>query len=115
MKTAVRAICSCYSVLLILYPRRLRDSYGWEMVEVFRQQLLDSFETAGMTGALRTTAGAMGELVTIGIPSRLKSEVLAVFALAVSISLTMFYTLWVILYDPDVLDPLMRRLGLYCH
>src|SRR5437899_1030700 len=44
-----------------------------------------------------------------------RSEVLAVFALAVSISLTMLYTLWVILYDPDVLDPLMRRLGLYCH
>jgi hypothetical protein len=84
------------------------------MVEVLRQQLLDDFETAGMLSALRAAGGAMGEVVTIGIPSRLKSETLAVFALAVCTSYAMLYALSVILYHPDVLDPLMRRLGVTC-
>lgn len=115
MTTAVRAICSFYSGLLILYPRRLREVYGREMVEVFRQQLVDSFETAGIPGALRTTSGALTELVTIGIPCRLKGDAVPVFASAVTISFVAWYALSVILFHPDVLDPLMRRLGVHCH
>ncbi len=114
MLTVVRVICACYSLLLVLYPRGLRDSYGKEMVEVLRQQLLDSFEAAGMWGDLRTAGSAMGELVTIGIPSRLKNEMFAVFALAICTSFAMLYALSLILHDPDVLKSLMRRLGVHC-
>lgn len=115
MKTAVRAICSLYSGLLILYPRRLRELYGREMVEVFREQLVDSVENAGIPGVLRTTSGALAELVTIGIPCTLKGDIVPVFASAVTISFVALYALSVILHRPDVLDPLMRRLGVHCH
>ena len=40
MHTFVRVICACYSALLILHSRRLREAYGQEMVDVLREQML---------------------------------------------------------------------------
>jgi hypothetical protein len=114
MNTIVNAVCACYSLLLIVYPRALRDSYGAEMVETLRQQLLDGFESAGVAGAFRAAARAFLELGTIAIPSRLKDQAVAVFPLAICTSFAMLYTLTLALHQPDIFDPLMRRLGLQC-
>ena len=114
MNTIVAAICSCYSFLLVLYPRRLRDKFGSDMVAMLRQQLLDGFEAEGLPGTVRAAGGAFGELVTIGIPSTLKNETLAIFPMAICTSFVMLYSLSAVLYEPDILDPLMRRLGLQC-
>jgi hypothetical protein len=114
MNTIVGAICACYSFLLVLYPRSLRDAYASEMVDTLRRHLLDSFTAAGVLGISRATCEAFCELVVIGVPSRLNQAAFAVFSLAISTSFATLYTLAMVLHNPDVLDPLMRRLGLQC-
>jgi hypothetical protein len=44
----------------------------------------------------------------------LKDQAVAVFPLAICTSFAMLYTLTLALHQPDIFDPLMRRLGLQC-
>ena len=110
MHTFIRVMCACYRILLRLYRRRLREAYGVEMVSVLREQMLDTLHTSGSTGALRAAGGALCELVTIAIPSRLNSEGVAVTSLAVCTSYGMLFALYRVVLNQDVLDPWMRSL-----
>lgn len=114
MHMFVRVMCSCYSGLLILHNRRLREAYGQEMVDVLRKQMLDALETNGRTGPVLPAARAVGELITIAIPSRLNQKGLAVISAAVCTSFSLLFALCRVLLDQDVLDPWMRTIGLQC-
>jgi hypothetical protein len=108
MRSVTGLICACYSLLLILYPRALRDAYGREMVGVMREQILDGGEGWAV---LR----AFAEVVTIGIPARLRNDVSAAAPLAVCTSTAVFYGLLFVLHDTGPLDAFMRRwLGVQC-
>jgi hypothetical protein len=52
-----------YSVILALYPRRLRREFGQEMVEVFSEQLRDARQIDGSLGELKLWACVAGETV----------------------------------------------------
>lgn len=114
MHTFVRVICTCYSALLILHNRRLREAYSQEMVDVLREQMLDALDTNGRTGPLVPAVRAVGELITIAIPSRLNQQGLAVVSAAVCTSFLLVVGLWHVVLNQDVLDPWMRTIGLQC-
>lgn len=113
MHSVIRVMCVCYSILLMLYTRRLRDVYGQEMVDVLREQMLEALQTSGRAGLLRPAGRAVGELVTIAVPSRLNKD-FAVISLAACTSSGMLFALCRVLLNQDILDPWMRVIGLQC-
>lgn len=114
MHTVIRMMCACYSVLLVLYERRLRDVYGAEMVNVLREQMIETCHTSGITAPLRVGGRAFWELATLAVPSRLNTEQFAVFSFAACASFGMLFALCRIVLNPDILDPWMRIVGLQC-
>jgi hypothetical protein len=114
MHTFVRVMCTCYSALLILHNPRLRKAYSQEMVDVLREQMLDALDTNGRTGPLLPAARAVGELITIAIPSRLNQKDLAVISAAAGTSFALLFALCRVLLNQDILDPWMRTIGLQC-
>ncbi len=114
MHAFVRMFCACYAALLILHSRRLRDAYGQEMVDVLRDQMLDALNADGKTGPLLPAGRALGELITIAVPSRLNQEGLAVISVAACTSFGLLFALCRVLLNQDILDPWMRTIGLQC-
>jgi hypothetical protein len=114
MQTFIRLMCAGYSVLLLLYARRLRDAYGQEMVAFLREQMLETLDREGPAGPLRPAGRALYELVTVALPSRLNTEGAAIFSLAVCGSFGILFALCQVVLDQDILDPWMRSLGLQC-
>ncbi len=115
MGALIRIACKCYSVLLTLYPRKLRDSYGTEMVDVLRQQLLDAFERNGAARVFRAGGTAVSELFTIAIPLTLTNEAFVTRTVSLATSSLIFLALLFALHNPQALDDLMRRLlGVHC-
>ena len=114
MDRTIRLLCACYSILLVLHTRRLRDAYGAEMAAVLREQMIDELYTNGAMDALRAAGKAFCELVTIAVPARLNQERVAAFSLAICISVGLFAGMYRIFPDQDVLDPWMRAVGLQC-
>jgi hypothetical protein len=114
MHMFVRVFCACYSALLILHSRRLRDAYGQEMVDVLRYQMLDALNAKGNTGPLLPAGRALGELFTIAIPSRLNQKRLAVVSAALCTSFALLFALCRVVLNQDILDPWMSTIGLQC-
>jgi hypothetical protein len=84
------------------------------MVSVLREQMLETLQTSGTMGPLRTAGRAVLELATVAIPSRLNSEGFAVISVASCASFWMLFALYRVVLNQDVLDPWMRSLRLLC-
>jgi hypothetical protein len=62
-----------YELLLNVYPRELRSRFATDMVEVFEDFLAEAALERGAVGIVSLWCTAVWELVSIGVPSRLKS------------------------------------------
>ncbi len=62
-----------YELLLHVYPRELRSRFGADMVEVFEDLLTEATREGGAVGIASLWCTAVWELVSIGVPSRVKS------------------------------------------
>lgn len=74
MPKTLQYVLSCYRALLWLYPRDLRHAYGNDMADVFKQLLWTEWTRRGMRGVVVAGRRAIGEVLTIAIPSQLASD-----------------------------------------
>ena len=93
----IRASCFLYKRLLILYPRRLREQFTVQMVEVFEDSLLDLPPHRPALAFISLWRTALWELASVGIVSRLQDSFLIATAVSVLLSslLTWFF-FWVV-------------------
>jgi hypothetical protein len=59
-----------YSLFLALYPAELRNAFGAEMIQVFGEDLEDSYRTRGFPGAARVWYRSLKELFHVALPAR---------------------------------------------
>jgi hypothetical protein len=74
MPKTLQYFLSCYRALLWLYPRDLRHAYGNDMADVFKQLLWTEWTSRGMRGVAAAGRRAIGEVITVAIPSHLVSD-----------------------------------------
>jgi len=110
----IRWLAWMYSVLILFHDRKLRECYGEDMLAVFREQVDESLRAEGLVGALRDTGRAYGEVATVALPARLRSDAVVVVSLTVVLSIATWMGLCKVLLDPDVLNPFLRKVGLQC-
>jgi len=67
-----------YSLFLALYPAWLRNTYGAEMIQVFGEDLEDSYRTRGLPGAAAVWYRSLKELIRIALPARAAKREIAV-------------------------------------
>ena len=70
MQVLLRCCWRVYDVSLCVYPLALRESFGADMSEAFRQQTLDAWREGGWPVLLRVLSCAVEELVTEAFPAR---------------------------------------------
>lgn len=61
-----------YGALLRLYPSTLREQFGDEMIEVFRDQMRDACERDGWVGRMGVWGCVGGEIFCTALSSRLQ-------------------------------------------
>jgi hypothetical protein len=74
MPKTLEYVVSCYRVLLWLYPPDLRQAYGNDMADVFKQLLWAEWTSRGIRGVAVAGRRAIGEVFTIAIPRQLVSD-----------------------------------------
>jgi len=58
-----------YSLFLALYPAELRNTFGAEMIQVFGEDLEDSYEAHGFLGAAIVWCRSLKELFRVALPA----------------------------------------------
>jgi hypothetical protein len=74
MPKTLQYVLSCYRALLWLYPPDLRQAYGNDMADVFKQLLWAEWTSRGMRGVASAGRRAIGEVFTIAIPGQFVSD-----------------------------------------
>jgi hypothetical protein len=101
-----------YCRLLVYYPEDLRRDYGYEMIQVFAEDLDCARRDAGLPGMLRIWRFAVGEFIRFALPGRLATPTFRVPAIAsavfVSIMAAQVSVLW--RHAPGV-PPFFHTLG----
>jgi hypothetical protein len=92
-------VLTCYRALLWLYPRDFRVTYGYDMADVFQQQLCAEWTRRGMRGVLATGSYAIGEIFTIALPGQLLNERMIAPCLSLPITSAIFMTLLAFMRD----------------
>lgn len=84
-----------YVWLLVLYPARLRSSFGAEMADVFAEQLSGAWKLERFSGLARVWSSAAEELVLVALPAQLSFGMLRTCALSLLSTAAVFYLiLW---------------------
>jgi hypothetical protein len=69
-------------VLLLFYPRELRDRYSGEMRRVFLEQLRDEWKRSGTAGAARAVFKAIWEVIIVAAPLQMRNPSIIAAALS---------------------------------
>jgi hypothetical protein len=93
MPAALRASCFAYRMLLVLYPAELRQRFGEEMIEVFRDQFRDQWMRRPI-GCMRVAFVACREIFSVALPSQLQSSVVIAATLSFMSSSALFLGLF---------------------
>jgi hypothetical protein len=93
LKTVVRTSCRVYGVLLPLYPSMLRSEFGFEMADVFEQQMQEECKRDGLYGAARVWFDVLSELIQSPAQRAFQWQTIAVSIASVLTTLVLFETL----------------------
>lgn len=74
MEAAIHVSLIAYSWLLYLYPRDFRSEFGAEMLEVFGEDVRDSWNSRHAAGLIEAWQFALRELITVALPLQLRSN-----------------------------------------
>ena len=81
MTTSLRSSYVVYRTLLFIYPRDFRLRFGTEMLATFSDQICDEWQQNGLLGALRVWFSALGELISVAVPLRLRNSIVVAMSL----------------------------------
>jgi hypothetical protein len=60
-----------YNVLLVAYPKKFREHYGTQMVQVFRDSLREAFQRRGTSGAIDLWLHTVADLLVTALVERI--------------------------------------------
>lgn len=72
MECVLNLSCLIFRILLLLYPSYLRQEFGQEMADVFRQEIGDAYREAGWCGWLGVWGRTGVEILVVALPGHLR-------------------------------------------
>jgi len=110
MPALLRLCWRAYDVSLRLYPVALREAFGADMSDVFRQQTCDAWTEGGLCLLARVVWCAIGELFTEALPIRAGSPVAIAGASSFVCTSAVFWCLLWAFQNPLAVKALEHRL-----
>ena len=86
MERIIHVSVGVYQRLVLVYPRELRARFSTDMAEVFEDQLHDASAQRGAAGIVVLWCCALVEFITVGVPERLKSNLIIAGGLSLVLS-----------------------------
>jgi hypothetical protein len=103
MPEGIRLSLFVYRLLIFAYPSELRRDFAADMLTVFGRQLRDAWSEERIAGIASLWACALREILTVALPSRLRSTVVVASALSlVGTSAIYLALLWALTYTFDL-------------
>jgi len=94
MTSAVRVSCGLYKMVLLTYPRDFRLRFGSEMATTFSDQICAEWKHNGLPGVARVWRSAVGEVLSVAVPLRLRSPIVIATSLSLLLSTALFMTVF---------------------
>src|SRR5258707_5968487 len=90
MTSAILVSCGLYKMLLFTYPSDFRLRFESEMITTFSDLIYGEWKHNGLPGVARVWRSAVGEVVSVAVPLRLRSPIVIATSLSLPLSTALF-------------------------